>query len=370
VVSRVLYGDLRTGRIIGELPCTAAAWSLTTNGPGSVDQVHVTGDVVARLQLRSSMPAARSFLAFEEDDRIREAGPLWARSWSWQTQTLTLGAAGLWSLFDHRKVLPVLTAGQRVQDASTVVSGTDLGGIARTVVAQALGHVGGNLPLVLPPLLAGTRTETFPGWKQLWLGAQLREFTTRDTGAPDIRFPARRTAADPRYIEWVMQVGTESAPLLSQAGADWVLDATSPKTPVIGIDEDEDATAMGERAWVTGNGTENQTLISSATDSTLLSLGWPLMELDESHSSVEVQATLDGHAANLVARSARPVAAWKVTARRHRVDQVQPGDYVQLVTKGDPWLPDGTRRMRVATMSGALDSDEVKMSMYPLQAVL
>jgi hypothetical protein len=370
VTTTVLFGDLRTGRIRGEIDADTASWAQVLNGAGSVDQVAVADEVIRRLDLRRAAPAARSFLAFEVDDRIQEAGPIWSRSYDWENGRAVLGASGLWSLFDYRKVIPVLATGQRVQGATTALSGADLGELARALVAQAMTHVGGDLPVVLPTPRPGTAaTETFPGWKLLDVGQQLTEFTQRETAAPDIAFRPRRRADDRRFIEWVMQTGTGTRPQLSQVGADWVYDTTARESPVLGIGTDEDATAMGMRAWVAGNGTEADMLIASAYDPTLVDAGWPLLEQEESRSSVELQTTLDGHAVNLRDRSARPIEVYKLAVHASAATEVAAGDYARVRTKDHPWLGTGAHRMRVQKKSGTL-ADRVVLDMYPLQAVL
>ncbi|MDP5182184.1 hypothetical protein QOZ88_06005 [Blastococcus sp. BMG 814] len=369
VTTRILFGELRTGRITGVLPVTGAAWSRVQNDAGTVDQVRVHRSVVAEQRLRQNAAAARCFLAVEQGDRIRQAGPIWKHSWSRRDGRLTLGAAGLWSLFDHRKVLPVL-AGRRVQDVSTTLTGADYGELARALVAQALGDVGGDLPLVLPAARTGSdRTETWPGWALPDLGEQLRQFTTRDSGAPDIRFTARRRADDARFLEFVMETGTAASPQLSQAGADWTFDTTVRKGPVLDIAVEQDATEMGMRGWITGNGSEADTLIATHEDLALVQAGYPLLELERSHSSVEVQSTLDGHARTLVAARARPVEVWKLTVRADAALEVLEGDYARVKTKGDDYLPDGEHRVRVQKISGGL-GDTVVLDMYPLKAVI
>jgi hypothetical protein len=162
----------------------------------------------------------------------------------------------------------------------------------------------------------------------------------------------------------VMRVGTATTPLLAQAGEDWILDTTARRSPVLGISTDEDATQMGMRAWVTGNGQETDILMSWQQDNTLIDLGWPLLEVEESRSTVEVQATLDGHAANLLARSARPVETYKVTVRRDAATEIRPGDYARIITRGDAWLGDMNQRMRIRQVSGDL-TDQVTLDMYP-----
>jgi YD repeat-containing protein len=367
---RVLYGELRTGKITGVIDATGTNWAQTLNAAGSIDGVTVPDDVLARFNLRQGAAAARCFLAVEIDDRIQEAGPIWSRSYDWGKGQATFGAAGLWSLFDHRKVVPVLAAGQYVQNVTTTFTGADLGDIARQLVAQAGSHTGGDLPIVLPAARPGAaHTESWPGWQLSKLGEQLTQLTQRQSAAPDIAFRPRRKSTDRRFIEWVMLTGTAAASQLSQGGSDWVFDTTLRRGPVLGIGTDEDATAMGMRGWETGNGTEASTLISVAEDDTLIAAGYPLLEQEENRSTVELQPTLDAYAAQLVARSARPVEIWKLTVHASAAAEVQAGDYAQVITSGHPWLGTGSRRMRVQKKSGDL-TEKVVLDMYPLQATL
>lgn len=366
----VLYGDLRTGRIHGEIDATSATWAQVLNQAGAVDQVAVPDAVIRALDLRRSAPAARTFLGVEVGGRIVQAGPIWSRVYDWAAGQVVLGAGGLWSLFDHRKVVPVLAAGQRVQDVSTTLTGADYGELARALVAQALGHAGGSLPLVLPAARPGSaRTETWEGWKLANLGEQLRQYTSRQDAPPDIRFTARRRSDDARFLEWVMETGTETAPLLVQGGADWVLDTTTRMSPVLGIGTDEDGTVMGMRGWVTGQGSEAGTLIGVFDDPVLPGLGWPLLEVEETRSTVSEQGTVDGYAAALVGRSARPPEVWRVSVSADAVAEVQAGDFCRVVVAGHSWLEDGETRMRVQKVSGDL-SGRVVLDMYPLSAVI
>lgn len=369
MTTTILFGDLRTGKITDSLDVTGASWKVLSNDAGSVDSVVIEAHEVAAKSLYYQAAAAKTFIAADVDGTLQEAGPLWSRGWDDKAYQLTLGAAGLWSLFDHRKVIPVLVAGQKVQSVTTTVSNTDYGGIARALVAQALTHVGGNLPLALPAALAGTHTETFPGWQLLALGDQLRQLTKRETAAPDIRFRPSYTA-DKLSIQWAMEVGTQAAPLLAQTGDDWYFDHSVAKSSVENISTDEDATQMGQRGWITGNGQDLDTVIGSAYDSTLVDAGWPLLEVDELRSNDTAQATVDGYAANLVARSARPITVWNVVVSAAAAAQVLPGHYARVTPKKNhPWLPPGERRMRVKSKSGDL-GETVTLEMYPLQATL
>jgi hypothetical protein len=200
------------------------------------------------------------------------------------------------------------------------------------------------------------------------VGEQLRQLTQRETG-PDLRFRPRRNPADRTRVQWLLEAGTETEPELRQTGSDWVFDATATRGPVLGIGVDQDATVMGTRATVTGNGMERDILLALAESSELTGRGYPLLDIDESRSTVEDAATLEQHADGLLARSNRPVEVWKVTVRADAAREILPGHMCRVVVGGDAYLPAGEWRLRVARVSGDL-GDNVTLDMYPLAAVL
>lgn len=366
MTTTLYFGDLRTGKVTDSLTATGATWVQAINRAGQVDQITVAGAEVGAKELRTQCQAARSFVVADVDGVLQEGGPLWARGWDDNAQVLTLGAAGLWSLWDRRMVIPVLAANQAVQTTATVVANASLGEIARWLVAQAMTHTGGAVPLVLPSAEAGTHTETFYGWQLLNLGDQLRQLTQRQAFAPDIRFRPRWVAgAAQLYVEWVMEVGTDTQPLLTQTGDDWFLDASVPDSPVMSINTDEDGGAMGSRGWVTGNGMEADLLIGRSYDPALVDSGWPLLELEESRSTVGEQDTLDDYAEALVDRSSRPVETWSVKVNGAVGRDILAGDYCRVTpSPTSAWLgKNGQAFMRVLKKSGSL-GDPVTLTMY------
>jgi hypothetical protein len=365
---QVHVGEMLTGRITDTIPVTGMGWADTLNQPGSITSVTVPEDVVRAVKLRDRSQGMRAFLAVEVDGRIRQAGPITSRSWDWAKGEATFGAQGVWGWLDRRLIRPAVLASP-MQKSVFTVSGKSLGGIARAIVERATAATYTGVPIVLPPDESGTRTESFLLRELPWAGEQLRQITQRATDAPDIAFRARRRADDPRFIEWVMLAGTEAKPYLSQGGPDWVFDTTAPRSPVLGIGTDEDPTVMAQQVWATGEGSEEDTLMSVRWDPTLLDLGWPLTEADEAYSTVNQQSTLDSHAAAALSRRARPVEVFKVSVHRSAAREVWPGDYCRVITKGDAWLGDMDRVMRVRTISGGLD-DVITLEMFPMQAVL
>lgn len=372
--TRVLVGDLRTGQILDELDATACVWHRQVNDPGRITAT-VPAEVLRSADVRSFTQPARRFVAFEADGRIWQAGPIWSRRYSRKRGSLTLTGAGLWSVFDHRRVMRVLAPAEDPASVTMTASATTLGGIARYLVDLAEQHYGGDLPVVLPAAPSGTRTESWQGYHLTTIGEQLRQLTRRETAAPDIRFAPRRRADDETYIEWVLQIGTEAEPELVQAGDDWWFDDAVGASPVVDIEVDDDASDLVNRAWLTGSGMERDSIITFADDPSLVDLGWPLLEDVESRPTVGETdrvagaAELGDRAVELLARRGRPAQAWKVDIRVDAAREVSDGDYCRLVVGDDPFLPAGEHRCRVLRIGGDLD-DTLTLTMQPTTGVL
>lgn len=365
---RVHVGEIRTGRITDTVPVTGLRWSDTLNGTGSIDSVTIAGSVVRARNLRQKTYGARCFLAVERDGRILQSGPIWSSTWDWEQGVLTLGASGMWSMADRRIIYDDADYNNGGIRTFTNVS---LGGLAVSLVSHMVNLIPFTaLPIVLPAIEAGDVTQTYARWEMVRYGDALRQITQRDTDAPDVAFRARRRGDDPRFLEWVMLAGSTDVPALSQGGPDWVFDTTLPRSPVLGISTDEDATQMATASWATGNGSEaDMKQARGFDDGTLLNNGWPFMEVDESHPNEDDYTVLTGFANNLQTRSGRPVEVYKVQVSADYARDVRPGDYCQVITKGDPWLGDINRRMRVKTISGDL-SDVFTLEMFPMAGTL
>lgn len=365
--TRLLIGETITGRITDTLDVTGLRWDDVLNQSGSIEAT-VPEAVVKSFgpgQLRQKTHPWRAFLAVEEDGRIKQAGPVLSRPRRWETGEVTLGAAGIWRWLDRTLVRD--PAG--ITQLTTTASGLSLGGIAVFLVANLVAQPYWNVPILTPTPEPGGRTETWQGWQFPFIGEQLRQLTQRAVDAPDIRFQPRRRADDSRYLEWVMEVGTEQRPGLYQAGADWVFDATTPRSPVLGVAPDEDGSDMAEVVWATGNGSEEDLLRAVASKIELADLGWPVTEAVEAYPTVEQTSTLLEHATAAVERRARPIESYTVTVRSEAAREVKAGDYCRVITGDDPWLGAMDVTMRVKTITGDL-TDAKKLEMFPVQAAL
>lgn len=362
---QVLLGDLRTGRVIDEIPADPR-WSTALNSAGTctVDIPLTDPDVAARGIPRTALPA-RSFLAVVYGSVLVWAGPVWTHRYTASTGMLTLGAAGLWSLFDSRKVLPVLAASVPITDvtADTVYTGRTLATIARDLIAQAMAHTGGDLPLVLPVAASGSNDRTYRGYELTSLGDALRNLTAVING-PDLEFRPR-WGPTPGFLQWEMRAGN---PLLGQVGSPHVWD--HPGGGVVGIDVEVSGRPVS-RVHAVGSGMERAMLTSRAEDLTLVSAGWPLLEDEVARKTVEQQTTLDAWASSSLAALSRQVTAWSVTVRADvtpTLGSYSLGDDAVLQTVGDPYLSDGAHRVRIVAMASGPERETVTLTMAPTQA--
>ena len=407
----ILVGEVRTGRRIAQIPVSGASWSLAHRAIGGVDvdiplgaeefkaleRTVLSGQYPngglfpspstfpveeraawnpgdgLRPEFLSAVEPARCFLAVAEGDQILEGGPIWPHDYDYATNALKVKSLGMKSIFDHRKVMGVITSGYAAW--AVTYNAMSLGTIAKRLVQLAMSDPAGSLPIVLPAdILAvdnSDHTRTYKGSELATVNDRLDQLMSVLSG-PDIAFDPRFTA-DRMGVEWVMRVGTEVDPLLHQAGDDFAFDFRVPRGGVSGLSVHRDAGGVGSRSWATGAGSDSSLLMSRDDDTTLTDHGFPLLEVSEARSTVEAQSTLDGWAAGKLAASARPMMTLSASIRADMsplLGSYRPGDWVKLwAPKTHPYLsmiwPAGYQRARILNFSGDLTND-VKITFAPM----
>ena len=372
MTTRVIVGDLRTGRRIMDIPHTRLSWTVARNRAGSLSvSIPMTARDIQALDLRNASTPAKTFLAVVIDDVPVEAGPIWRRTYDKAKGTLELTAAGMWSYFDQRPILPALAADGVVIDpatgASRAATNTDLvnlsyGTIAKRLVQQAQTWTGGNVPVVFQADEVGTYEHHYLGANLDSLGDALRSFIDLVDGV-DIRFLPRFTT-DRLGIEWVLQTGTLTQPeLRSTATHKWDYSVVEPS--IRNLQVVEDASAMTSAGWATGGRQGGVAMAELAADPFLTSAGYPLLEaVDSSHSDVVIPATLRGYAENAVLLGRAPKSAWSFEAKADvvpRAGQYLPGDLALIRVANDPFIPDGTYTREIASISGDQDGRWIKV---------
>jgi hypothetical protein len=376
---RAVLVDAKSGRsVIGDVPRLAPSWGIRLNAPGTLSlSLKPKAVETARMDLRNATTPNFRALGIAFDGQLLEAGPILTRDYDSSTGTMTINAAGLWSIFQRRKALipAALTAGYAVTKSVLKIGPTSYGSIARELVRASIqdnpyNPAYGALNIVLPAVEAGTRVKTYNGYDLIWIGEALKNLTELE-GGPDIRFRPRFMETDPTRIEWVLEHGTGTQPLLTQAGAAIRLDGTAKDSPVVGFSSNEDATEVANRAWRPGAGQEKDKKLGSGTLYGLLNAGMPWMEIEASTSESADLAALNAQARYDVREHQGPLNTFTATIRTDhpsaRLGTYWPGDYADVVIPADhPTLNPGKQRVRIMAIDGD-DSHKVRLTLAPFQ---
>lgn len=368
---RVVAGDFLTGDFWIDVPAVSASWRMRHRAGGDVSASLKWSSVKATraVDLFNALEPWRCYLAVIEDSPLTgeqyvlEAGPITGGAYTLDSDTLTIPACSMAKylaariLVDVDAVTDPAAWAEHLEDVS-------LSDIARRIVQLAVEHTYGDPPIVLPTLEGGSLDHWLKGYELASVWKRLEDVMDQ-TGGPDIAFEPR-IRTDRLGIEWVMRVGTETSPMLTQTGSDWVWDAAARRGNVANIQTDADASAMSTRTWTVGQGTGPGTLIAHATDDARLALGWPLLETEATDASFDSTTALAARAAANLSAGSRPYRTWSFTARanqRPALGVYRPGDWARLYVKRAtanrrPYLsilaPDGYRRSRIVEVSGDL----------------
>lgn len=371
---RVFVGDLVTGRITTDLPPSKLGWSMILNDAGSVDvTILPRAAETAKLEVRAATAPLKQFIGCSYNGTILEAGPIWKRAYDPKAETLKITGAGIWTILDVVKALPwaALAAGVSPTQVSLDVVNKTLGSIARELVRISIQTNPSNpgLPIVLPSVVAGSSERHYPGYQLPWLGKLLRDLTGVSRG-PDIRFQPRFNGADETKVEWVMTTGTDASPLLVQAGPDWTWDGTAEKSGVVGFGTVEDATGVAAKAYQPGSGSESLMKLKWATDTTLVSRGYPWTETDSASKDIDSEPLLQTYADAAIAQAKYPIETWSVDVRADAeptLGSYLPGEWAQaIIPEKHPILDPGPVRTRMLSISGDA-TETVNIALAPIQ---
>jgi hypothetical protein len=375
---RAVLMDMKSGQVlINDVPRLDPSWGLRLNEPGTLSlTVAPKAKELSRMDIRNAtMPNFRA-LGISYNGVMLEAGPILHRQYDDETNRLTIQAAGIWAIFNRRKLLngSALKAGYNVTGSTAAFGPTSLGTIARNIVRQSIQDnyydpAYGALNIVLPPVISGPHTRNYRGYDLIWQGEALKNLTAVE-GGPDIRFRPRFMADDPDRVEWVMETGTDVQPLLTQIGAAIRLDGTSKKSPVLGFSSEEDGTEVGNRAWRPGAGQDKAMKLGSGSLYDLVKAGMPWMEIENADSrEIADVAILNSQARWDVREHQGPAVTFSIRIRTDhpaaKLGSYWPGDYADVVIPADhPTLPAGLQRVRIMAIDGN-DSRQVRLTVAP-----
>lgn len=366
MTTTLIGGDLLTGLVrVRNIPARAAtvttgiesaSLNMTVRLP-AVDPT--TGRV---LDLAGQLVPGKSFIGFVQNGEIIDAGPLWTDEFTFDTRQHFMQATGLEGYFDYRYVVPLLDPDETHADVTSEFTGVSLRTQAKRLV-QLCQEWTPSLPLVFENDEAGSSVRTYPGVDLMRVSDALRNLAGV-IGGPEIRFRPRfktvGSEVDRQYVEWQMITGD---PLLMQSGQPHVWDASVIGSRVKNVKLKRDATGLATDAFLNGatlppsDETEEVQLAATASSATLLSAGFPRMQVAETRYSVVEQATLQSHADGHVDIGQFMLETWQFQVRKDATPALggyRPGDMARLVIGPNGRVPAGSYDVRIVEISADL----------------
>lgn len=380
-MTSIFAGDLATGLVrVWNLPVISGGCTSTLNAAGQITATvrlptrdPYTG---AAVDVSDAITPGKSYLAYEENGVILNAGPVWNVTYDMDAGTWTLQAAGIRSYFDHRFVLPVLGTPAGARTAVTSYTGLDLRTIAKKLVQQAQSWSHGGVPMTYEVDVTGTSSRNYDGYAMHRVGQALADLTN---GGPDIDFRATVTG---QYLSWAMVTGN---PELTQAGPDRVFDTTVPYPTVRGVQVTLDATTLVTDDYEVGATPDSATdtttvapedggdpvtppIIGGNYDSTITTNNFLRMEESHSQSTINDATHLTLDAITATTQNRQPTWAWKFQSMIDHaplLGSYATGDYARIAFQGNPIIPDGQTRLRITSIEATLGDNWATITATP-----
>lgn len=371
---RVFAGEQRTGKITNELPVSGLSWGIRSNDAGSVEiKLQPRAKELERLNVGAATGELKQFIGCSYDGVVLEAGPAGKGSYDPSNETYSVPATGIWSILDKRKALnwKDILKGAEIPWSEIEITNRTLGSIAAELVRISIqDNPDGYLPIVLPAPVVGVNERNYPGYSLSWTGELLRDLTAVQRG-PDIRFRPRFKDTDRQYVEWVMETGTDTDPLLTSKGELPLWDTAVSKSGVTGFGVDTDGAGLASRSFQPGSGQERDMLLATAYNRTLLDAGYPYVEADVAAKDVEDMSVLQAGANQILDAGSGTWEQWSVTVRADQPPKLGtylPGDWALInVPHWHPILAAGVRKVRIMAIDGD-HSNAVKLTVAPLRS--
>lgn len=276
---RYLFADLRTNKVLAELPVRRPHFELGLPRAGSFSAtLPLTDPKITALDPINATIPTRTAIYVDRDGVLLWGGIIWTRRYKSATKTLELAGAEFRSYFDHRDI--VVTASY---------AGADQLAIARALVTDAQAYTGGDIGISVGTQVSGVlRDRTYNGYELKNLGEALTQLSEVENGFD--------LAVDVAYVAGVpTKTLSLGYPRRGRRAPDsgWLFDYPG---NIADYDWPEDGTAMATTRRATGAGDQQGMLVASATDPSLIDAGYPLLEDVRAYGDVVIQSTLQAHA--------------------------------------------------------------------------
>jgi hypothetical protein len=281
---RYLFADLLTNQILAELPLTGVSFTQQLNTTGTfTGHLLLSGVDAAGLNVSAGTIPARTAVYVDRNGVLVWGGVLWGREYNSTTQTLVFQAREFLSYFERRRIT-----------ATQVFTNADQLTVAQSVISTASGALNGNIGLLYNQASGSTATSgvlvsrTYYGYELKNVFSAVQDLSKQSQGF-DFEIGV--------YYDGGGNPTKSFNTYYPRAGTAY--SSTNPNAPVFELPSGniveynypEDGTIAANTIYAIGAGSNEGKLISSFSDTTKLSSGWPLLE-DQANYSDITDATL------------------------------------------------------------------------------
>jgi hypothetical protein len=332
---RYLLADLVTNEIVAELPLTGVSFTQQLNQAGTFEaHLLLSGVNAFGYNVDASTTPARNAIYVDRDGVLVWGGVIWGRSYSSNSQILTIQAREFMSYFEHRRITE-----------DTVFTATDQLVLAKTLIENAQNETYGDIGIVY-----NTEGETTSGVliDRVYYAYELKtvfnaiqdlsrqidgfEFDVDVYYDPITGIPVRAFNTYYPRIGTPYVLGDINVPVF-----------IFPAGNIVEYEYPEDGSIVANTIYAVGAGSNEGKLESKAQNTPFLLDGWALLEEQANYSDITDQSVLDSLAIGQVNAVSYPPTVVKVVAPPYEnpiFGTYQIGDDVRLIIQ-DNRFPTG-----------------------------
>jgi hypothetical protein len=300
-----LFADVLTNQILAELPLTGVNFSQVLNGSGALQgSVLLTGLSDADNAATATVPG-RNAVYVERNGVIVWGGVIWFRSYESNNQHIALSCSEFESYFNRRRI----TITREFENVDQLT-------IAQTLMSDAQSVANGNLGIVIPTNTSGVLiSRTYYPYEQKTVLSAIQDLSKAGTGIPaqtgfDFSIDC---AYDSDYnIVKTLNLGYPRYGTAYSSTSTTVPVFEFPAGNVVEYAYNEDGSLLANTVYATGAGYNEGKLIYSASNSTVLAQGWPLLEDVSSYTDITDPVVVQNLAVGQVAAVSLPPTTLKI----------------------------------------------------------
>jgi hypothetical protein len=298
---RYLFADLVTNSILAELPITNVNFTQALNAAGTfTGDLLLSGVNATQMNVANATIPARTAIYVDRDGVLVWGGVLWSREYNSADQHLRLTAREFESYLERRRITTT--------QAFTAV---DQFTIAQTLMNQAQAVAGGNIGIAIPTNTSGvTVSKTYYAYEYKTVYSALLDLSRATNGFDFNIFVAYDGGGNPTktLVLSYPKSGTRYSATNPSA-----LMFEFPAGNVVEYSYPEDGSTAANTVFAVGAGSNEGKAVTTGTDATKVTAGWPLLEDSVNYGDVTDTTLLQALANGQVAAVSYPPTTLRLT---------------------------------------------------------